>query len=235
MKNAAWARGPIDRFILAKLDEKKLHPVAAADRRTLIRRAYYDLHGLPPAPDEVEQFVNDPAPDAYEKLIDRLLASPRYGERWGRHWLDVVRYADTGGFETDVYFMNAWRYRDYVIDSFNADKPYDQFVQEQIAADELWPDNLELDGSYDLPKQKQINLAKRLGTGLYTIGPMAAEYTFFGDQFRAEWQADAVETTGVGVPRPDARLRALPRSQVRSHQPAGLLPHGRDLRRQRGS
>jgi hypothetical protein len=190
------AGNSIDGFILAKLQEKGLHPVAAADRRTLIRRAYFDLHGLPPAADDVEQFAADPAPDAYEKLIDRLLASPRYGERWGRHWLDVVRYADTGGFETDVYFMNAWRYRDYVIDSFNADKPYDQFVQEQIAADELWPDNLELDGSYDLPKQKQINLARRLGTGLYTIGALAAEYTFFGDQFRAEWQADAVDTTG---------------------------------------
>src|SRR5262249_588829 len=186
----------IDGFILTKLKEKGLHPVAAADRRTLIRRAYFDLHGLSPAPDEVEQFASDRAPDAYEKLIDRLLASPRYGERWGRHWLDVVRYADTGGFETDVYFLNAWRYRDYVIDSFNADKPYDQFVQEQIAADELWPDNLELDGSYDLPKQKQINLAKRIGTGLYTLGALAAEYTFFGDQFRAEWQGDAVDTTG---------------------------------------
>jgi hypothetical protein len=162
----------------------------------LIRRAYFDLHGLPPAPEDVERFVNDPAPDAYEKLVDSLLASPRYGERWGRHWLDVVRYADTGGFETDVYFMNAWRYRDYVIDSFTTDKPYDQFVQEQIAADELWPDNLDLDGSYDLPKQKQINLQKRIGTGLYTIGALAAEYTFFGDQFRAEWQADAVDTTG---------------------------------------
>src|SRR5260370_12599220 len=190
------AANSIDAFILDKLKEKGLHPVAAADRRTLIRRAYFDLHGLPPSPDDVEQFVSDPAPDAYEKLIDRLLASPRYGERWGRHWLDVVRYADTGGFETDVYFMNAWRYRDYVIDSFNADKPYDQFVQEQIAADELWPDNLELDGSYDLPKEKRANLAKRIGTGLYGVGPMAVEYTFFGDQYRAEWQGEAVDTTG---------------------------------------
>ena len=197
VKNTGWVRNPIDAFIVGKLEEKGLHPVAAANRRTLVRRAYFDLHGLPPTPEEVDQFVNDPSPDAYEKLIDRLLASPRYGERWGRRWLDVVRYADTGGFETDVYFMNAWRYRDYIIDSFNADKPYDQFVQEQIAADELWPDNLELDGSYDLPKQKQVDLSKRIGTGLYTIGAVAAEYTFFGDQFRAEWQADAVDTTGA--------------------------------------
>jgi cytochrome c553 len=196
VRKTDWARNPIDAFVLAKLDEKQLRPVAAASRQALVRRAFFDLQGLPPTPEEVDQFVNDSAPDAYEKLIDRLLASPRYGERWGRHWLDVVRYADTGGFETDVYFMNAWRYRDYVIDAFNADKPYDQFVQEQIAADELWPDNLDLDGSYDLPKQKQINLSKRIGTGLYTIGALAAEYTFFGDQFRAEWQADAVDTTG---------------------------------------
>jgi mono/diheme cytochrome c family protein len=196
VKNTAWARGPIDRFILAKLEEKSLHPVAAADRRTLIRRAYFDLHGLPPAPEEVEKFAGDTAPDAYEKLIDRLLASPRYGERWGRHWLDVVRYADSGGYETDVYYANAWRYRDYVIESFNSDKPYDQFVQEQIAADELWPDNLELNGSYDIPKEKRANLAKRIGTGLYGVGPMAVEYTFFGDQYRAEWQGDAVDTTG---------------------------------------
>jgi hypothetical protein len=108
----------------------------------------------------------------------------------------VVRYADTGGYETDVYFQNAWRYRDYVIQSFNAGVPYDRFVQEQIAADELWPDNLELDGTYDIPREKRIHLDRRIGTGLYTIGPVAEEYALFGDQYRAEWQADAVDTTG---------------------------------------
>ncbi|MGH9661291.1 MAG: DUF1549 and DUF1553 domain-containing protein, partial [Bryobacteraceae bacterium] len=188
---------PIDAFLDAKLHEKNLRPVEAADRRTLIRRATFDLLGLPPDPAEVERFAADPAPDAYPKLIDRLLASPRYGERWGRYWLDVVRYADTAGFETDAYLANAWRYRDYVIRSFNDDKPYDQFVREQIAGDELWPDNLELAGGYDIPKEKLANLEKRIATGLYTIGPLAAEYTFFGDQFRAEWQADAVDTTGA--------------------------------------
>jgi hypothetical protein len=190
-----WVRNPIDAFILAKLEEKKLHPNPEADRRTLIRRAYADLHGLPPKAEEVEAFVKDPAPDAYEKLIDRLLASPRYGERWGRHWLDVVRYADTGGYETDVYFKNAWRYRDYVIDSFNADKPYNQFVQEQVAADEIWPDNLDLNGTYDIPKEKLVNLSRRIGTGMYTIAPVAEEFALFGDQFRAEWESDAVEVT----------------------------------------
>jgi hypothetical protein len=191
-----WSANEIDRLLLAGLRARSLKPAPPADKLTLLRRATFDLHGLPPSPDEIEAFQKDGSPGAWAHVIDRLLASPRYGERWGRHWLDVVRYADTGGYETDVYFANAWRYRDYVIDSFNDDKPYNVFVQEQVAADEIWPDDLDLEGSYDLPRQKQINLARRIGTGLFTIGPMAAEFTFFGDQYRAEWQADAVETTG---------------------------------------
>ncbi len=194
-----WSRNPIDRFLLAALGGKGLAPAPEADRRTLIRRATFDLHGLPPDPAAVDLFVKDSSPDAYEKLIDGLLASPRYGERWGRHWLDVVRYADTGGYETDVVYANAWRYRDYVIASLNNDTPFDVFVQEQIAADEIWPDNLDLDGGYDIPRDKQANLHRRLGTGLYTIGPMAVEFTFFGDQFRAEWQAEAVDTTAAAM------------------------------------
>ncbi len=187
---------PIDAFVLAKLRQNGLKQVAPASKQTLVRRLYFDLLGLPPAPEDVDRFVNDASPDAYEKLVDRLLASPRYGERWGRIWLDVVRYADTGGYETDILYANAWRYRDYVIRCFNEDKPYDEFIKEQIAADEIWPDNLDLNGSYDLPKEKQASLNRRLGTGLYTVGPMAVEFTFFGDQFRSEWQAEAVETTG---------------------------------------
>ena len=140
--------------MLARQRANKLTPAPLADRRTLIRRAYFDLLGLPPEPDRIEKFVNDPAPDAWPKLIDELLASPRYGERWGRHWLDVVRYADSGGYETDIYFRNAWRYRDYVIQSFNDDKPFDRFVQEQIAGDEIWPDNLDLEGTYTLDPEK---------------------------------------------------------------------------------
>ncbi|MSV30401.1 MAG: DUF1553 domain-containing protein [Bryobacterales bacterium] len=197
VRNTAWVKNPVDAFILSKLEAEKLHPAAPAAKAALARRAYFDLHGLPPTPAEVERFLKDDSPRAYEDLIDQLLASPRYGERWGRHWLDVVRYADTGGYETDVYFANAWRYRDYVIQSFNEDKPYNQFVKEQIAADELWPDNLELDGSYDIPKQKLLNLSRRIGTGMYTVGAVAQEYALFGDQFRAEWQAEAVETTGA--------------------------------------
>ena len=168
-----------------------------ADRRTLIRRVTFDLTGLPPTPEEVDVFVQSKDPQAYEKLVDRLLASPRYGERWGRHWLDVVRYADTGGYETDVLFPNAWRYRDYVIRSFNDDKPYDVFIQEQIAADEIWPDNLDLNGAYELPASKRANLERRMGTTLYTLGAMPVEYTFFGDQYRAEWQAECANVTGA--------------------------------------
>ena len=167
----------------------------AADRRIVIRRATYDLTGLPPTPEEIEAFLSDKAPNAWPKVIDRLLASPRYGERWGRLWLDVARYADTGGYETDVLFPNAWRYRDYVIRAFNADKPYDTFIKEQVAADEIWPDNLDLNGTYELPEAKRQSLERRLGTGLYTLGAMPVEYTFFGDQFRAEWQAENAVVT----------------------------------------
>src|SRR5712692_3036815 len=191
------AGNPIDAFIRLKLEEKGLQPAPAADKRTLIRRAYFDLIGLPPSPEEVERFVKDSSPDAWPKLIDHLLASPRYGERWGRHWLDVARYADTGGFETDIYFPNAWRYRDYVIQSFNNDKPYDRFVQEQIAGDEIWPDNLDLEGGYGLSKQKREHLEARIGTALYTFGPVEHEAALNGEKLRYEWLAEAVDTTGA--------------------------------------
>ena len=136
-----WVRTPVDAFILAKLDEQQLTPSDEADRRTLIRRLTYDLHGLPPTPDEIDAFVADTRGDAYEKLVDRLLASPRYGERWGRFWLDVVHYGESHGYDKDKPRPNAWPYRDYVIASFNDDKPYDRFVAEQIAGDVLYPDD----------------------------------------------------------------------------------------------
>ncbi|MFH1299937.1 MAG: PSD1 and planctomycete cytochrome C domain-containing protein [Planctomycetota bacterium] len=132
-------RTPIDAFLLAELRKKGLSFSPAADRRTLIRRLYFDLIGLPPSPAEITKFVNDPDPRAYEKLVDQLLASPRYGERWARHWLDVVHYADTHGYDKDKLRENAWPYRDYVIRALNADKPYTQFIEEQIAGDILQP------------------------------------------------------------------------------------------------
>jgi len=197
VKSASRTQNPIDSFLLAKLNAKGLMPARAASRQALIRRAYFDLHGLPPPPQEVDEFVADSSPLAYEKLIDRLLASPRYGERWGRHWLDVVRYADTGGHENDIYLVNAWRYRDYVIDAFNEDKPYNTFVQEQIAADEIWPNNLDHEGTYLLPKQKQIDLKRRIGTGLYTVGPVLPASAINPDQFRSERLSDWADVTGA--------------------------------------
>jgi hypothetical protein len=139
------ARGTLDldAILDAKLRAAGVTPAPAAGREALIRRATLDLSGLAPTPAEVDAFVNDPAPDAWDRVIDRLLASPRYGERWGRHWLDLARYAETDGFEHDAVRPHSWRYRDYVIRSLNADKPYDRFVREQLAGDELWPDDPE--------------------------------------------------------------------------------------------
>jgi len=141
VKNKTWVRTPIDAFILARLEQKNLKPNPPADKITLIRRAYFDLIGLPPTPEEVQAFLEDKSPQAFEKVVDELLASSHYGERWGRHWLDLARYADTQGFKADETRPNVWRYRDYVIQAFNEDKPYDRFMKEQIAGDEFQPDN----------------------------------------------------------------------------------------------
>ena len=138
---ASWVRNPIDAFVLQAMREQGLQPAPVADRRTLIRRLSFDLLGLPPTVEEIESFVSDNRSDAWERQIDRMLASPHYGERWARHWLDVVRYADTCGYDKDKLRPNAWPYRDYVIEAFNTDKPYDRFVQEQIAGDVLFPDD----------------------------------------------------------------------------------------------
>ncbi|MEW5977749.1 MAG: PSD1 and planctomycete cytochrome C domain-containing protein [Acidobacteriota bacterium] len=136
-----WSHSPIDRLVYAKLKEKGLSPSPPADRKTYIRRATFDLLGLPPTPEEVDRFVQDSSPDAYERLIDRLLASPHYGERWGRHWLDVIRFGESHGFEQNHLREQAWPYRDYVIQSFNRDKPFNQMVIEQLAGDQIAPDD----------------------------------------------------------------------------------------------
>ncbi len=136
-------RNPVDAFILHKLEEKQIEPGEPADKVTLLRRAYFDLIGLPPTPQYVAAFLRDDDPDAFAGVVNRLLASPQYGERWGRHWLDLARYAESEGFKSDETRPNAWRYRDYVIQSFNQDKPYDLFIKEQIAGDELWPDHVD--------------------------------------------------------------------------------------------
>jgi mono/diheme cytochrome c family protein len=169
---------PIDAFLLAKMKAKGLKPSPRADRRTLIRRAYLDLTGLPPAPEEVEAFVKDSSPGAWERLIDRLLASPHYGERWARHWLDLVRYADSGGFEFDVDRPDAWRYRDYVVKAFNDDKPYDQFIREQLAGDEYAPDSQEA----------------MIATGFLRLGP---EGGGGGERGRQDALDDLITTTSL--------------------------------------
>ncbi|HEY3900629.1 MAG TPA: DUF1553 domain-containing protein [Chthoniobacter sp.] len=155
VKETKAVRNPLDAFVLAKLEEKGLTLSPEADRLTLIRRLSFDLIGLPPTPEEVDAFVKDKSKDAYEKLVDRLLASPHYGERWGRHWLDIVHYGDTHGFDRDKRRPHEWPYRDYVIKSFNEDKPYSRFVQEQLAGDVLFPGNTDA----------------LIGTGFITAGP----------------------------------------------------------------
>jgi mono/diheme cytochrome c family protein len=137
VKNQTWVKNEVDAFILRRLEENDLKPAPPAEPRALLRRLCIDLTGLPPAPEAVEKFAKDPSDAAYAKVVDELLASPQYGERWGRHWLDLARYADSGGYEFDVDRPHAWRYRDYVIKSFNEDKPYDQFIREQLAGDQL--------------------------------------------------------------------------------------------------
>ncbi len=137
----SWARNDIAPFIARALAEAGLEPAPEADRRELVRRAYYDLHGLPPTPGQIAAFLADKRPNAWERLIDELLESPRYGERWGQHWLDVVRWAESDGYNQDAFRPDAWPYRDYVVKSFNEDKPYDRFVREQLAGDEIDPDN----------------------------------------------------------------------------------------------
>ncbi len=137
VKNTAWVRTPVDAFILSELEKNGLQPAAPADKRTLLRRATFDLTGLPPTPEQIAQFISDDSPEAFSDVVERLLASPQYGERWGRHWLDVARYADSNGMDENIAFGHAWRYRDYVVQAFNDDKPFDQFLVEQIAGDLL--------------------------------------------------------------------------------------------------
>jgi len=159
VKNRDWPQTAIDNYILAKLEASGLSPSARADRRTLLRRVTFDLVGLPPTPSEVTAFLADRSPDAFSRVVGRLLSSPRYGERWGRHWLDVARYADSNGFDENVAHGNAWRYRDYVVSAFNRDKPFDRFVIEQLAGD-LMP--------FDGEAQQHDQL---IATGFLSIGP----------------------------------------------------------------
>ncbi|WP_406693806.1 PSD1 and planctomycete cytochrome C domain-containing protein [Singulisphaera sp. Ch08] len=158
-----WARNDVDRFLLAKLEAKRLSPAPSASKRALIRRASFDLTGLPPTPEEVEAFLADESPNAFESVVDRLLASPQYGERWGRHWLDLVRYADTSGCNSDYPVPSAHKYRDYVIDAFNRDTPFDRFVQEQVAGD-LLPHQSEAERWQQIVATGYLAIARRFGS-----------------------------------------------------------------------
>src|SRR5207302_1606476 len=162
---------------------KQLTPAPRAGRETLLRRAYLDLIGLPPTPDQAAAFLGDNAPDAWPRLIDTLLASPHYGERWGRHWLDVARYADSSGFEQDYDRPNAWRYRDYVIRAFNQDKPYDEFLKEQIAGDEL----------------ETTTDDTLIATGFLRAGPRVAFREKDNPERRYEYLDDLIATTVRGL------------------------------------
>ena len=190
VNNEKWVRSPVDRFILKKLEAKGLKPAPPAGKETLLRRATYDLTGLPPTEKEIADFLADRSPKAFEKVVDRLLASARYGERWGRHWLDVARYADSTGNDEDHRYPFSWRYRDYVIESFNRDIPYDQFVREQIAGDLLPPENPE-----------EVNRRGIIATGFLALGQKAVAqqdkkkmlYDIYDDQL------DAVSKAFLGV------------------------------------
>jgi len=180
VKNAQWIRNPIDAFVLARLEKEGLAPSPEADRRTLLRRVSFDLRGVPPSPAEIEKFLNDKLPGAYERMVDRMLASPQYGEQWGRHWLDVARYADSHGFTIDGP-RSIWKYRDWVIDALNADMPFDRFVIEQLAGDLL-------------PNRTTEQL---IATGFHRNTLINQEGGTDDEQFRVDAVADRVHTTGV--------------------------------------
>ena len=191
---------PIDAFLDRKLAAEGLQKNGPADKRTLIRRVYLDLVGLPPTPEETEAFLNDDSENSWESLVERLLESPHYGERWGRHWLDLVHYADSGGFERDFDWPTMWRYRDYVIDAFNNDKPYDQFIIEQIAGDEVNPDSVE------------ANIA----TGYLR---MVLDNNIKDERTRMDELDDNVATTSQAFLAMTVQLRPMPQPQVRFPSP----------------
>ncbi|MFM9960424.1 MAG: PSD1 and planctomycete cytochrome C domain-containing protein [Planctomycetaceae bacterium] len=192
VKRGDWPRKNLDRFVLAKLEEHNLAPVGDADRTTLIRRVYFDLIGLPPAPDKVETFLNDTSGEAFAKVVDELLASPRFGERWGRHWLDAARYADSNGRDRNVLWYHAWRYRDYVIAAFNSDKPFDQFLREQVAGDLL-----ALNASQRTDSPTGVD-ELRIATGFLALGSKAFE-ELKPEIFRMDVIDEQIEVIGRSI------------------------------------
>ncbi len=215
VKRSGWVRSPIDRFVLRKLEAASLTPSDEADRRSLIRRLSFDLTGLPPTPEEVDTFLADPSSDAYERQVDRLLASPEYGVRWARWWLDLARFGESNGFEHDEFRPNAWRYRDWVVNALNRDIPYDEFARLQLAGDVLRPNDPDaieatgflVAGAFDSVGQTQQSEANRAIV-------------------RADELEDIVGTVGQTFLGLTPHLRPLPRPQVRPDPPGGILPAG---------
>ncbi|MFO0927586.1 MAG: DUF1549 domain-containing protein [Gemmataceae bacterium] len=226
VRDAAWPRTDVDRLRAGGgLEAKGLKPVADADRRTLLRRVTFDLIGLPPTPAEAEAFAADTSPEAFEKVVDRLLASPHFGERWGRHWLDVARYAESTGKTVNFAYPHAWRYRDYVLAAFNADKPYDQFIREQLAGDLLPADD---------PK---VRAERLIATGFLAIGPKTLNERN-GLQFEldvADEQIDVTTQAFLGIcaacRRHDHKFDPIPQTDY--YALGRHLPQHRDLLRHR--
>lgn len=179
-----WVQTPVDRFIADKLSSLKLEPAPAASRYELLRRVYFDVTGLPPTPEQIQAYMSDMRPDAYSHLVEELLSSSAYAERWARHWLDVVRYADSGGFETDILYEQAWHYRDYVIRSIANNKPIDQFLMEQVAGDELWPEDAE---------------AMADAVALWTLGPWPNALDQYPEMLEYVRRTDQVSTFGEAM------------------------------------
>ena len=196
---AARSNGVLDRFILAKLDAAQLEPASPASRRTLIRRATFDLTGLPPTPEAISEFLSDDRPDAFARLVDRLLASPAYGERWGRHWLDVARYADSNGLDENVCHGNAWRYRDYVVTAFNQDQPFDEFLVEQLAGD-LLPAGKDVTGQRYLQEgdDDATRFRTLIATGFLSIGPKVLAETD-ESKMRMDIIDEQIDTVGRAI------------------------------------
>ncbi len=189
VKAVSWVKSPIDRFILAKLEQKGLQPTQPASKATLLRRVSFDLTGLPPTEEELKAFLADTSPRAFARVVDRLLASPRYGEKWGRHWLDVARYADSTGVDEDHIYFHGWRYRDYVIEAFNQDLPYDRFVAEQVAGDLLPAEAV------------AINRRGIVATGFLALGPKPLAQQ---DRVRMVYDVidEQIDTTGKAFHQP---------------------------------
>ncbi len=211
-----WPTTDIDKFLLAKMEAAGIKPAQDADPKTLIRRVYFDVVGLPPTPEQVEEYVNTPTPEKLAEIVDRLLATPQFGERWGRHWLDVVRYGESTGMERNYTYPHAWRYRDYVIKAINEDKPFDRFLTEQIAGDLL---------EAKTPEERQELL---VATGMLAMGPKSLNERN-REQFAMDIVDDQIDVTTRGFLGLTVVLCPLPRSQIRCHPDERILRPGRHL------